>query len=254
MLKTRIIPCLLVMNNGLVKTVKFKNPSYVGDPINAIRIYNDKEVDELILLDISATQENKEPNYKLISDAASECFMPLTYGGGIKTLDQAKKIFEIGVEKLSLNNSAYEKPELISRIASAYGTQSVIASIDIKKNMWGRYDVVLQRATKSVGVAPIEYAKQLESLGAGEIMLTSVDREGTWEGYHLEILQKVSSAVNIPVICNGGAGKLEHIREAVFNGGASGVAIGSMAVYQRKGRGVLINFPARHEIEKLSQE
>lgn len=250
MLKTRVIPCLLLMNKGLYKTVKFKTPAYIGDPINAVRIYNDKEVDELIFLDITASSEGKEPNYKLIADIASECFMPLTYGGGIHSLDQVKHIFEVGVEKISLNKAAVSNPKLITEIANYFGIQAVITSIDVKKNFWGKYEVHGDRGTKSIGKNPVDFAKEMESAGAGEIMLTSIDREGSWEGYDLDLVKKVSDSVKIPVIANGGAGSLQHLSDAVKTGKASAVAIGSMAVYQKKGFGVLINFPTRESLEQ----
>jgi cyclase len=251
MLKTRVMPCLLYYNRGLYKTVKFKNPSYIGDPINAIKIYNEKEVDELIFLDITASVENREPNYKVISDIASECFMPLCYGGGISTMDQVKRILEIGVEKVSFNHAAINNPSLISDAARDFGNQAVVVSIDVKRNFWGNYEVMQKRGTKSIGENPVDFAQKMETLGAGEILLTSVDREGTWEGYDYELLKQVANAVNVPVIVNGGAGSLLHLEQAAKLGKASGLALGSMVVYQKKGMGVLINFPPRVELEKI---
>ncbi len=251
MLQTRVMPCLLYYKRGLYKTIKFKNPSYVGDPINAIKIYNEKEVDELIFLDISASVEKREPDYKMITDIATECFMPLCYGGGISDTEQIKKIFGIGVEKISINSSAIDNPGLISEAASSFGSQAVIVSIDVKKSFWGKYEVMKGRGSKSIGYDPVSFAKKMEDAGAGEILLTSVDREGTWEGYDIDLLKQVTSAVRIPVIVNGGAGSISHFEEAKKKGHASGLAIGSMAVYQKKGMGVLINFPGRPELEKI---
>jgi len=248
MLETRIMPCLLLMDDGLYKTVQFKKPGYVGDPINAIKIFNDKEVDELVFLDISATEKKKEPNFKLIKDIASECFMPLAYGGGIATLDQAKRIFEIGVEKISLNSAAINNPKLIEDIAKIYGSQSIIVSIDYKKNLWGKVLVHGQRGKKSIGKSPETFAKEMEQAGAGELLLTNIDREGTWQGLDIETIKKVTDLVDIPVIANGGAGNLFHIQEIVKKGGASAVTLGSMSVYQKQGLGVLINFPKRKDI------
>ncbi len=248
MLETRIMPCLLLMDDGLYKTIQFKKPGYVGDPINAIKIFNDKEVDELVFLDITATEKQKGPNFKLIEDIASECFMPLAYGGGISTLDQAKRIFEIGVEKIALNSAAINNPKLIEDISKIYGIQSIIVSIDYKKNLWGKVFVHGQRGRKSIGKTPEIFAKEMEQFGAGEIMLTSIEREGTWQGLDIEMLQKVADAVNIPVIANGGTGNMTHIQEAVKQGGASAVTLGSMCVYQKQGLGVLINFPKRKDI------
>ena len=251
MLKVRVIPCLLYYKKGLYKTVKFKDPSYIGDPINAIKIYNEKEVDELILLDIEASVDNREPNYKLITEIASECFMPLAYGGGIKKLDEVKKILEIGVEKISLNTSAAINIQLVSEIANAFGCQSVIGSIDVKNNFFGKKEVVINRGKKSIKETPVKYAKILEEAGTGEILLTSVDKEGTWNGFDLDLILDITSSVKIPVIANGGAGSLNDIQYAVKNGGASAVAMGSMVVYQKKGMGVLINFPERKVLEEI---
>ena len=245
------MPCLLLMNKGLYKTVRFKNPDYVGDPINAIKIYNEKEVDELIFLDITASSERREPDYKIITDIATECFMPLCYGGGITTLDQVKKILEIGVEKVSVNTSAIDNPQLITDIANAFGNQSVIVSMDIKKNFWGKGEVYRNRGSKSAGLDPVSFAKKMESAGAGELLITSIDREGTWDGYDLDLISSITSSVNIPVIANGGAGKLSDLESAVKTAGASAVSMGSMVVYQKKGLGVLINFPKRDNLELL---
>lgn len=251
MLKTRVMPCLLYYNRGLYKTIKFKNPNYIGDPINAIKIYNEKEVDELILLDITASRDKREPDYKMINDIASECFMPLCYGGGINHLDQVKKIMEIGVEKISFNTAAVENPALITKAAKDFGNQAIIVSIDVKKNLWGKYDVVINRGTKSIGQNPVVFAQKMVSLGAGEILLTAVDREGTWDGYDIDLIKQVTDAVKIPVIVNGGAGNLIHLEDAEKIGHASGIALGSMVVYQKKGMGVLINFPSRESLEKI---
>jgi imidazole glycerol-phosphate synthase subunit HisF len=251
MLKTRVMPCLLYYERGLYKTVKFKSPTYVGDPINAIKIFNEKEVDELIFLDITASAAGREPDYKMITDIASECFMPLCYGGGISNIEQIKRIMSIGVEKVSLNTAAIENPALINEAANAFGNQAVIISIDVKKNFWGKYEVVKNRGAKSAGEHPVAFAKRMESEGAGELLLTSVDREGTWSGFDIELISQVTEAVNIPVIVNGGAGNLAHVEEAVKKGGASAVSLGSMVVFQKKGLGVLINFPKHTELENI---
>lgn len=234
MLKTRVMPCLLYYNKGLYKTVKFKKPAYIGDPINAIKIYNEKEVDELIFLDITASIENREPNYKVISDIASECFMPLCYGGGISTMEQVRKILGIGVEKVSFNQMAIKNPALITAAAKDFGSQAVVVSVDVKKNFWGKYEVVYKRGTKSTGEHPVDFVKRMVSAGAGEILLTAVDREGTWQGYDLELIKQVTAAVTIPVIVNGGAGNPENLSQAAKEGKASGLALGSMVVYQKK--------------------
>lgn len=251
MLQARAIPCLLLMNKGLVKTVKFKNPGYVGDPINAVKIYNEKEVDELIFLDITASQENRKPNFKAIYEIATECFMPLCYGGGISTIEDMKQLFALGVEKVSINTGAIENPALISGGAKLFGNQSIIVSIDVKKDFWGNYRVYYKRRTRSIKKTLVEFAKEMEQHGAGELLVTSIDREGTWEGYDIDLIKSISDAVKIPVIANGGAGCIDHLADAVKKGGASAVAIGSMIVYQKKGHGVLINFPSRSELNKL---
>lgn len=249
MLKTRVMPCLLLKKRGLVKTIKFQNPNYVGDPINTIRIFNEKEVDELILLDITATTENKDPNFTLISEVASECFMPLTYGGGIRSIEVAKIIFSLGVEKIVINSYAVKNPRFIRELADVFGSQSIIVSIDAKKNWIGKYIVYSDSGKNPTQYSPVELSQQAEQMGAGEILITSIDRDGTFEGYDTVLIKNVSSSVNIPVIACGGAGSVNDFVEAVIHGGTSAVAAGSMVVYQGKNRGVLINFPLREELE-----
>lgn len=250
MLKTRVMPCLLLKGRGLVKTIRFKNANYIGDPINTIRIFNEKEVDELILLDITATPEGKRPSFQLIEEVASECFMPLTYGGGIRTIEDMRTIFSLGVEKIAINSFAHEDPTFITRCAHAFGSQSVIVSIDAKRSWRGTYRAHSRSGTmKSRQDAP-EWARSAQALGAGEILLTSIDRDGTYDGYDIDLVHRVSSAVTIPVIACGGAGTIEDFTAAVTKGGASAVAAGSMVVYQGRHRGVLINFPSPEELEK----
>ena len=251
MLQARVIPCLLLRNKALVKTIKFKDATYVGDPINTVRIYNEKEVDELIFLDITATSELKEPPYKIIEEIASECFMPFTYGGGIRNLEEIKNILSLGVEKVAINSHASERPNFIKEASDALGNQSIVASVDVKRNRRGKYEVYTHGGTKSAKSDPVEYAKKMESMGAGEILLTSIDRDGTMEGYDIELIQSVSSAVSIPVIACGGAGHVDDFAEAVNLGGASAVAAGSMVVYQGKNRAVLINFPTRSDLDRV---
>jgi cyclase len=236
-----------------VKTVKFNHPSYIGDPVNAIKIYNEKEVDELILVDISATIENKPPSFSLITEIADECFMPLCYGGSIRSLEDVKKIFSLGVEKVAINSYAAENPQFIKRASEMFGSQSIIISMDVRKSILGSYTVYTNSGKKSLRLDPVSYARKMEGLGAGEILLNSIDRDGTWEGYDVDLLKKVTDAVSIPVIALGGAGRIDHFSDAVKSG-ASACAIGSMAVYQGKNKGVLINFPLREEIEKVLGE
>lgn len=251
MLKTRVMPCLLLRNEGLVKTVRFKEFSYVGDPINAVRIYNDMEVDELIFLDIRATADGAEPPFKLIEELAGECFMPLAYGGGVRTVEQMRRLFSIGVEKVAVNTAAYENPALLTEAADLFGCQAVIASIDVKRNLFGTYEVVVRGGKKRTGLDPVGYAKDLVARGAGEILLTSVDRDGTWSGFDVDLTKRVTDAVDVPVIACGGAGSVADIGNVVKNGHASAAALGSMVVFQAKGLGVLIKFPKYEDLERV---
>ncbi len=251
MLQTRVMPCLLVQDGRLVKTVKFRNPSYVGDPVNAIKIYNEKEVDELVLLDISATIEHRPPSMDLLRDVVNECFMPLTYGGGIRNMEEIKQLFNLGVEKVAINSSAVENPWLIKEASRQFGSQSIVVSIDAKKTFFGKYVVHTHGGRKSTGLDPLSFSKRMEEMGAGEILLYSIDRDGTYDGYDMELTRQVTEAVSIPVIACGGAGCIEDFAKAVYQGGASAVCAGSMVVYSKKGLGVLINFPSRAELQKF---
>ena len=251
MLRTRIIPILLLRNESLVKTIKFNKFSYLGDPANTVRIFNEIEVDELIFLDIMASRKKRKPNFRILNEIASECFMPLCYGGGISNLEQAKKIFDIGFEKISINTQANINPGLITEIANYFGSQSVIASIDVKKNIFKQDKVITISNTKNTKKNPILWAKEVEELGAGEILLTSIDREGTWEGFDLNLVRQFTDNVSIPVIAHGGAGNIDHIKDVVINANASAVALGSMVVFQKKDMGVLINFPDRKKLEEV---
>lgn len=251
MLKTRVIPCLLLRDESLVKTVKFDKAGYIGDPINTVRIFNELEVDELIFLDISATNEGRSPNFKILTEIANECFMPLGYGGGMKDFEDAKRIFKIGFEKIAVNTHAFSHPEFITQLAEHFGNQAVIGSIDVKKNLFGKYEVYANSGKKNTKKNPVEWAQELEKRGAGEILITSIDREGSWNGFDEDLVKKITSAVNVPVIANGGAGNLHHIQSVVKGAHASAVALGSMVVYQKKGLGVLVNFPERKELENI---
>lgn len=248
MVKTRVIPVLLLQNDGLVKTRKFNKASYVGDPINTVRIFNELEVDELMFLDIRATPDNNDPDLKILAEIANECFMPLGYGGGLKDFDTVKSVFDIGFEKVVLNSVTHSRPEFLSQIATHYGNQAVVASIDVKRNLWGRYEVWTCGGKTNTKKNPVEWARELENLGAGEILITSIDREGTWEGFDVELTLKITQAVNLPVIAHGGGGSISHINAVVRQGGASAVGLGSMVVYQQKGMGVLVNFPDQTEL------
>ena len=245
----RVIPCLLLQDGSLVKTVKFKEPSYIGDPINVVRIFNEKEVDELIFLDIAATPSNKRPPMRILSEIASECFMPITFGGGIRDLDDIRAIFNLGIEKVAINSFAVENPGFISEAAKRFGSQSIVASIDFKTKRFGGQVVVSHGGKNMTRWDPAEYAVTLERLGAGEILLTSIDKDGTQQGYDVAMLKKVSEAVRIPVISCGGAGNVDDFAVAVRQGGASACAAGSMFVYYGRNRAVLVNFPSRRELD-----
>lgn len=250
MLKHRVIPCLLLRNGGLVKTLKFANAKYVGDPVNAIRIFNDKEVDELMVLDITASKERREPNYALIEQFAGECFMPLCYGGGIRTVEQAKRIFSIGVEKICLQTSVLENFSLITEVANKFGNQSVVMSVDVKNDWLGRRRLYASATGKILSRSWMECLKQAVTAGAGEVILNSVDRDGTMKGMDLDLIRDASTALSIPLIAIGGVGELEDIRAAV-DAGASAVAAGAFFVFQGPHRAVLISYPRRQELERL---
>jgi cyclase len=248
MLRPRVIPCLLLRGQALVKTVGFRNPSYVGDPINAVRIFNEKEVDELVLLDIAATPNGRGPDFELVRDVASECFMPLAYGGGVRSLEQVRALFAAGVEKVVLNSVLHEDPGFVPLVADAHGNQSVVASIDVTRNAAGVAQVVTRGATLATGLDPVAWAARLVGQGAGELLVTSVDRDGTQSGFDLSLLESITREVDVPVIASGGAGSLLDVRAAIRDAGASAAALGSLAVYFGRHRAVLINFPRRSEI------
>ena len=251
MLKTRVIPSLLLRGAGLVKTTRFKDPKYVGDPINAIKIFNDKEVDELVLLDITASREGRGPAYSVIEEVASECFMPLAYGGGIRSVEEARRIFKLGVEKVVFNTTAWRDPSVLVQASREFGAQAVVASMDVRRKMFGRYEVFVEGGTRGTGIDAVDYARRMESGGAGEILLTSIDRDGTMKGYELELVAKVTAAVGIPVIAAGGAGSVHDFGVAIRQGGANAVAAGAMFVFHGPHRAVLITYPGREELERV---
>ncbi len=250
MSRPRVIPILLLDGNDLVKTKKFGNKQYIGDPINAIKIFNEKEIDELVLLDISASQRNTGPNIQFIEQLASECFVPLSYGGGISNIEQASMLFKAGVEKLIINSSSHSNPSLISEISEKFGKQSVCVCIDFKKNWKGSFNVYKNRGKQNTGIDPIQFAIDMEKAGAGELIINSIDREGSYDGYELEIIRKISNVVNIPVIASGGAGKLEDLRSGIEYG-ASAVAAGSLFCFWGNLKAVLINYPSQTELKEL---
>jgi imidazole glycerol-phosphate synthase subunit HisF len=250
-LRPRIIPTLLVRNGGLVKTVRFKDAKYVGDPINAVRIFNEKEADELMVLDIDATVEGREPNFRLTEQFATECRMPLCYGGGITSVEQARRMIGLGVEKVALSAAVIARPKLISAIAAEVGTQSVVVVLDVRKNLIGRYEVFTHNGRSATRRSPIDIAQEAESLGAGEIVINSIDKDGEMKGYDLILAQRVRDAVRLPVTILGGAGSLEDIRKLIETCGVIGAAAGSLFVFKGVYRAVLINYPAPAQKEEL---
>jgi cyclase len=252
MYQSRVIPILLCnLEGSLVKTQKFKKSVYVGDPVNAVKIFNDKEVDELIFLDITATAQGRKPNIKYITEIATEAFMPLCYGGGLNNIDDIRAVIKAGIEKVSINSALEKDPDLITRTADLLGSSSTVASIDVKKDFWGKYRVAVRNASKKLSIPVLEFAQMLEAKGAGEIVLNSVDRDGVMEGFNLPLIEEISSQVGIPVIACGGAGNVTHLRQAI-QAGASAVAAGSMFVFQGKHRAVLISYPSQEELMKLN--
>lgn len=251
MLRPRIIPSLLIQDNGLVKTVNFKNPKYVGDPINAVRIFNEKEVDELAIFDIDATVKGLEPNYSLIERIANQSRMPLCYGGGVKTVEQAQKIFGLGIEKIALSSAVLQHPQLITQIAERVGSQSVIVVLDVKKKLFGGYEVYTHNGKKSTGINPLKFAEEAQKLGAGEIIINSIDQDGVMKGYDIGLIDKVREKISLPLTVLGGAGSLDDIKQVINKHGIIGVAAGSLFVFKGVYKAVLINYPSFEEKEKL---
>ncbi len=250
-IRPRIIPILLLKNNGLVKTLKFKEPKYIGDPVNAIRIFNEKEVDELVFLDILASKDQKEPDFNTLKDIAGECFMPLSYGGGIKSVEIIREILNVGVEKVVLNTHAFREPELINQAAEVFGSSTIIVSIDVKKNFWGKSEVYIHGGQENTHKSPMEWAKEVEYRGAGEIMINSIDQDGTMKGYDVELVKSLTTNLNIPVIAAGGASSIDDFVKIFNEGNAAAAAAGSMFVFQGKHRAVLITYPSQHELKLI---
>lgn len=253
MYHNRLIPCLLLDNGRLVKTVQFRKPVYVGDPINAVKIFNDKEVDELVFLDINATRAHRRPDFAYLKKIAEQCFMPLCYGGGITSLADIGMLFRIGFEKVSINAAALEHPELIGEAAKVYGSQSIVGAMDVGKNLFGKAVVKALNGTRGTKYSPKEYAKRLEDAGAGEIFLNSVTQDGVMAGYDWELIREVADCVQVPVIACGGAGNLQDCRRAI-DSGASAAAAGSIFVFWGVNKAVLINYPDSEETAKLFAE
>jgi imidazole glycerol-phosphate synthase subunit HisF len=250
MLYPRIIPCLLVHDKGLVKTVNFKNPKYVGDPINAVRIFNEKEVDELMVIDIDATKDRREPDYKMIEHLAAECRMPLCYGGGVTTSEQIQRIIQLGVEKVAISSAAIENPDLIAESTKVVGNQSVVVVLDVKRKfLTNKYEVFIHNGRKSKD--PIDLAVKMENLGAGEIVINSIDNDGLMKGYDLDLIGSLREKIGIPLTVLGGAGSLDHIGDLINRFGAIGASAGSLFVFKGIYRAVLINYPNGSDKEEL---
>jgi cyclase len=249
MLMPRVIPVLLFREGGLYKTTRFKDPVYVGDPINAVKIFNEKEVDELVFVDIAATTQKKGPDFERIREIAGECFMPLCYGGGVRSIEDAKRVIACGVEKVAINSYAAENPDFVAEAASELASSTIVVSIDVKRDFLGKYHVQTHGAKKKTDWNPVEFAILMEKLGAGEILLTSIDRDGTQKGYDLELIRSVADAVSIPVIACGGAARVSDFVQALESH-ASAVAAGSMFVFHGRHRAVLISFPSQQELKQ----
>lgn len=251
MLRPRITPCLLVHQNGLVKTQRFGSPKYVGDPLNAVRIFNEKEVDEIVVLDIDASVQGREPDYALIRNLATECRMPLCYGGGVRTVEQFERIISLGVEKVAVSAAAVSDPGLVESAAKVVGNQSVVVVMDVRHHGKGRWELFTHNGTRATGLDPVEFARRMESLGAGEIVINSIDRDGMMQGYDIELAAAVRAAVGCPMTVLGGAGSLAHIQELIRQLGILGAAAGSLFVFKGVYRAVLINYPRRDEKDAL---
>lgn len=250
-MRTRIIPILLLKGAGLYKTNKFRKEIYIGDPVNAVKILNDKEVDELSFLDIKAAREGSDPDISMLKDIASECFMPLSYGGGVKSVEMARELLGIGIEKIVVNSAAYTIPALIPSLSQHFGISTVVGSIDVQSGWLGKEKVMIHGGRESIPFSPVEWAQELERRGAGEILLNSIDRDGELCGYDLDLIKRISSAVSIPVIAAGGARNLSDFSKAVNEAGASAVAAGAMFVFQGKHRAVLITYPSQNDTKAL---
>jgi cyclase len=253
MFRPRVIPVLLLKNLGLVKSVQFKDYRYIGDPINAVKIFNDLRADELVFLDILASKENRTVLLDFVRNVGDEANMPFAVGGGIRTIADIKEIINAGAEKVVINTQAVENPDFIRQAAEEFGSSTIVVSIDVKKKVLGKVQVHTMGGQKATGLDPVEFARQMEDKGAGEIIITSIEKEGKMEGYDLDLIKRVSEAVSIPVVANGGAGKLQHLKEAIEVSKASAVAAGSLFVYHGPRNAVLVNYPTATEIQQLFQ-
>ena len=248
MKRYRVIPSLLLLNRGLVKTVKFKNPRYVGDPINTVKIFNEKEVDELIIMDIEATLKKRAPDIDYLKELAGESFIPLCYGGGIQDIHTIKNILRAGYEKVAINSYAIDHPDFIKLASETFGSSTIVVSMDVKKDIFGKYRIYSYTGKHKKSLDPVSFAVKAQENGAGEILLNAVHKDGTLSGYDLDIIQKIASEIDIPLIASGGASSMEDFKKAIVAGGASAVSAGSMFVFHGKHKAVLVNYPSQEEL------
>jgi len=251
MIRQRVIPALLLEKNALVKTINFTKPFYIGDPINTVRIFNELFVDELMILNINLDYQRNSVNLDLLKNIASECFIPLSYGGGIKSVKEAEKIFRLGFEKIVVNSFAFLNKGFLEELIKNFGSQSIIHSIDIKRNLLNPYSVYIESGTKKIKVKLFEWLNYIEEIGVGELLVTNIDKEGTWDGFDFELIKKISNLMSIPVIAHGGCKNIEDIRKIFRYSNANAAAIGNMFVFQKKGMGVLVNYLTENELEKI---
>ena len=249
-MRTRVLPVLLLKNGGLYKTTKFKEPRYIGDPINSVRIFNEKEVDELAFIDISATPNGSGPDFGVIEQIAGEAFMPMVYGGGLSSFDQVQRVLGLGFEKVIFNTACFDNPKLLTQTAQIYGSQAVLACVDVKRTLLGKYEMYTHSGSKKRAGNLVDHVKAMQLAGAGEFCINSIDRDGTMIGYDVDLIKMTTSACSVPVIALGGAGSIADFQSAVTTGGASAVAAGSMFVYKGVHRAVLINYPERADLKK----
>lgn len=247
----RVIPVLLLRKKGLVKTVKFHHHKYIGDPFNAVKIFNEKEVDELIFLDIDASKEDREPPYDYLKEIATECFMPLAYGGGVRSIDQIKRLIQSGIEKIIINHHSLRDSEFVRVATETFGSSTIVGSMDIKKTFFGGYQVYSHVKGTTIGLDPVKYAKDLQDLGIGELFVNNVDHDGVMKGYDLGVIKKITEAIDIPVIACGGAGTVQDIEQVILEAKAAAAAAGSMFVYHGKHRAVLITYPDQKTLSAI---
>lgn len=253
-MRARLIPALLLKDNGLYKTTRFKDPKYIGDPINAIRIFNEKEVDELVFFDISASGNGKSPNLEMLKDITSECFMPLCYGGGIKDVKTIKDILNIGVEKVSINTHGVRNPNLINNAAIEFGCSTIVVTIDVKMNLIGNYHVYINGGRENTKLNPVDWAKEVAKRGAGEIIINTMDKDGTMSGYNLNLIKSITDVVDIPVVALGGAGSIGDFQAVVNDSKAAAAAAGAFFVFKGIHKAVLITYPSEIQIKELNKK